>query len=105
MKSCEGLATDYQHAVINHAIEYVNGNIHTNGMENFWSLLKRWLRGTHLSIEPFHFFRYIDEQAFRYHYGKDMNDAGRFRFAVSQILGERLVYKSLTGKMGGDAVN
>jgi transposase-like protein len=63
LKSYDGLSADYQHAVINHAVEYVNDKIHTNGMENFWSLLKRGLHGTYVSVEPFHLFRYIDEQA------------------------------------------
>ena len=66
MKSYDGLEADYQHAVINHAVEYVNGNVHTNTMENFWSLLKRGLHGTYVSVEPFHLFRYLDEQVFRY---------------------------------------
>jgi len=66
LKSYEGLAFDCQHAVINHAIEYVKGTIHTNGMEKFWSLFKRGSRGTYVSIEPFHLFRYIDERTFRY---------------------------------------
>ena len=66
LKSYDGLNVDYDHAVINHAVEYVNGKVHTNGMENFWSLLKRSLHGTYVSVEPFHLFRYIDEQAFRY---------------------------------------
>src|SRR6266851_6886554 len=66
LPSYKGLSTEYDHAVIDNAVEYVNGNIHTNGMENFWSLLKRGLHGTYVSVEPFHLFRYIDEQAFRY---------------------------------------
>ncbi len=65
LKSYDGLESDFQHAVINHAIEYVNGNVHTNTMENFWSLLKRGLHGTYISVEPFHLFLYLDEQAFR----------------------------------------
>ncbi len=100
LKSYEGLNADYDHAVINHAVEYVNGNIHTNGMENFWSLLKRGLHGTYVSVEPFHLFRYIDEQAFRYNNRKDMNDADRFSLAVSQIVGKRLTYAEVTGKVG-----
>jgi transposase-like protein len=100
LKSYDGLSTDYQHAVINHAVEYVNGNVHTNTMENFWSLLKRGLHGTYISVEPFHLFRYIDEQAFRYNNRKDMDDAGRFGLAVSQITGKRLTYAELTGKAG-----
>jgi hypothetical protein len=69
----------------------------TNGCENFWSLLKRSIHGTYVSVEPFHLFRYVDEQAFRYNNRKDMNDADRFDLAVSQIVGKRLTYKELTG--------
>lgn len=105
LKSYDGLASDYQHAVINHAIEYVNGKIHSNGMENFWSLFKRGLRGTYVSVEPFHLFRYIDEQAFRYNYRKDMTDSDRFRLAVSHIVGKRLTYGELTGKVGETTLN
>src|ERR1035438_8772947 len=76
--SYDGLESDYQHSVINHVVEYVNGNVHTNGMENFWSLLKRGLHGTYISVEPFHLFRYVDEQAFRFHNRIDMNDSDRF---------------------------
>ncbi|HXH41502.1 MAG TPA: IS1595 family transposase [Thermoanaerobaculia bacterium] len=98
LKSYDGLDADYQHAVINHAVEYVNGNVHTNTMENFWSLLKRGLHGTYISVEPFHLFRYIDEQAFRYNNRKDMNDADRFTLALSQVAGKLLTYAGLTGK-------
>jgi len=105
LPSYKGLSTEYDHAVIDHAVEYVNGNIHTNGMENFWSLLKRGLHGTYVSVEPFHLFRYIDEQAFRYNNRKDadgnkLNDADRFSLAVSQIIGKRLTYAEVTGKVG-----
>jgi transposase-like protein len=100
LKSYDGLADDYEHAVINHAIEYVNGHVHTNTMENFWSLLKRGLHGTYISVEPFHLFRYIDEQVFRYNTRKGMNDRTRFALAVSQIVGKRLTYKALTGQEG-----
>jgi transposase-like protein len=103
LKSYDGLSVDYDHAVINHAVEYVNGNVHTNGMENFWSLLKRGLRGTYVSVEPFHLFRYIDEQAFRYNNRKNMSDADRFDLAVSQIVGKRLTYAEVTGKVGETA--
>ena len=95
--SYDGLDTDYRHAVINHAVEYVNGNVHTNTMENFWSLLKRGLHGTYISVEPFHLFRYIDEQAFRYN-NRKMTDAERFDIGVRQIMGKRLTYAELTGK-------
>src|ERR1700730_10774978 len=105
LPSYKGLNAEYDHAVIDHAVEYVNGNIHTNGMENFWSLLKRGLHGTYVSVEPFHLFRYIDEQAFRYNNRKDadgnkLNDADRFSLAVSQIIGKRLTYAEVTGKVG-----
>jgi len=98
LKSYDGLSETYQHAVIDHAVQYVDGNIHTNGMENFWSLLKRGLHGTYVSVEPFHLFRYIDEQACRYNHRK-MTDAERFTLAVRQIVGRRLTYKELTGKV------
>jgi transposase-like protein len=97
LKSYDGLESDYQHAVINHAVEYVNGNVHTNTMENFWSLLKRGLHGTYISVEPFHLFRYIDEQAFRYNNRHD-TDAERFASVTKQIVGRRIPYKELTGK-------
>jgi transposase-like protein len=93
-----GLDADYKHAVINHAVEYVRGNTHTNTIENFWSLFKRGLHGTYVSVEPFHLFRYIDEQAFRYNYRKNMHDGERFTTAMSMVTGKRLTYKELTGK-------
>jgi transposase-like protein len=96
--SYEGLATDYAHQVVDHAVQYVDGKVHTNGLENFWSLLKRGISGTYVSVEPFHLFRYLDEQTFRYNYRKDMNDYDRFRLALSQVTGKRLTYKHLTGK-------
>jgi transposase-like protein len=99
LKSYSGLESDYQHAVINHAVEYVNENVHTNGMENFWSLLKRGLHGTYVSVEPFHLFRYVDEQAFRFN-NRKMTDAERFDIVVRQICGKRLTYAGLTGKVG-----
>jgi hypothetical protein len=91
-----GLDSDYEHNVIDHAEKYVDGNIHTNGCENFWSLLKRAIKGTYVSVEPFHLFRYLDEQSFRFNNRKD-NDAGRFLFALFGILNKRLTYKALTG--------
>lgn len=96
--SYAGLEADFKHEVINHAVEYVNGNVHTNGIENFWSLLKRSLHGTYVSVEPFHLFRYLDEQAYRYNHRKNENDSDRFSRAVFQIKGKRLTYKELTGK-------
>jgi hypothetical protein len=73
-------------------VEYVNGNVHTNGLENFWSLLKRGINGTYVSVEPFHLFRYLDEQTFRFNNRKDMNDGERFDLAVRQIVGKRLTF-------------
>jgi len=90
---------EFEHKVIDHAVEYVNGRIHTNGMENFWSLLKRGLKGTYVSVEPFHLFRYLDEQSFRYNTRKDEDgDFGRFQTALSRIVGKRLTYDALIGK-------
>jgi transposase-like protein len=97
LKSYEGLS-EFEHGVIDHAVKYVDGKIHTNGLENFWSLLKRGLNGTYVSVEPFHLFRYLDEQAFRYNNRKDLNDYDRFEMALSQITGKRLTYQHLTGK-------
>jgi transposase-like protein len=104
LKSYEGLSDEYAHQVIDHAIEYVRENVHTNGLENFWSLLKRGLNGTYVSVEPFHLFRSVDEQAFRYNNrkhndGEVISDAERFSTAVSQIVGRRLTYAELTGKV------
>jgi ISXO2-like transposase domain len=99
LASYTGLDKDYVHEFVNHAEEYVRGNVHTNGIENFWSLLKRGLKGTYISVEPFHLFRYLDEQAFRYNERKD-NDGGRFMRVMSQVTGRRLTYKNLTGKTG-----
>jgi transposase-like protein len=98
LKSYEGLAGEYAHKVIDHAVAYVDGAVHTNGLENFWSLLKRGISGTYVSVEPFHLFRYLDEQTFRYNNRKDLDDAGRFSLAISQIVGKRLTYAEVTGK-------
>jgi len=92
-----GLESDYIHQVINHAEKYVDGQIHTNGIENFWSLLKRGLKGTYVSVEPFHLFRYLDEQTFRFNERKG-KDADRFVQTVKQITGKRLTFDELTGK-------
>jgi transposase-like protein len=90
----------YTHDVINHLEAYVDGNVHTNGMENFWSLLKRGINGTYVSVEPFHLFRYVDEQAFRFNNRLPMNDADRFSYLVRKVVGKRLTYAELTGKTG-----
>jgi transposase-like protein len=99
------LADQFAHDVVNHAQTYVEGQIHTNGIENFWSLLKRSLRGTYVAVEPFHLDRYVDEQVFRFNNRKDDNgnkldDAERFNIAMSQVVGKRLTLAELTGKTG-----
>lgn len=93
-RSYRGL-DEYIHGVIDHAEKYVDGQVHTNGCENFWSLLKRALRGTYVAVEPFHLFRYLDEQMFRFNNRKEMNDADRFSTVVSSVVGRRLTYKNL----------
>jgi hypothetical protein len=93
-----GLWQNYRHGIINHLEAYVQGEVHTNGLENFWSLLKRSLHGTYVSVEPFHLFRYVDEQAFRFNNRKPMDDGDRFRYAMRKIVGKRLTYAELTGK-------
>ncbi len=97
LASYNQLEQDYIHNVINHAEEYVRGNVHTNGIENFWSLLKRTLGGTYVSVEPFHLFRYLDEQSFRFN-GRKGTDAQRFAQVLKQVVGKRLQYKHLTGE-------
>lgn len=97
--------TDLAHEIINHAETYVRGIVHTNGIENFWALLKRGLGGTYICVEPFHLFRYIDEQAFRYEHratkDKPYTNADRFGIALTQIGGKRLTWNTLTGKEEG----
>jgi transposase-like protein len=103
----KGLETEYDHQVINHAVKYVDGRVHTNGLENFWALVKRGLHGTYIAVEPFHLFRYLDEQAFRYNNRptkeNPLNDADRFQLALSQIVGKRLTFAEVTGKVGETA--
>jgi transposase-like protein len=95
--SYDGLGSDYTHNVINHAEAYVDGQIHTNGCENFWSLLKRALKGTYVSVEPFHLFRYLDEQAYRFN-NRKLTDAARFLEAAASVFGKRLTFAVLTGQ-------
>jgi transposase-like protein len=96
--SYEGLEGRYAHKVVDHAVEYVNGVSHTNSLENYWALLKRTISGTYVSVEPFHLFRYLDEQAYRFNNREDMNDSDRFTLAMKQIVGKRLTWDALTGK-------
>lgn len=97
LDSYKGLDPEYVHNFVNHAETYVVGHVHTNGLENFWCLLKRTIGGTYTSCEPFHLFRYLDEQAFRFNYRKD-DDAGRFSTAARSVVGKRLTYKRLIGE-------
>jgi transposase-like protein len=96
-------AEEFIHSTVNHATEYVKGQVHTQGIENFWSLLKRGLAGTYVAVEPFHLDRYLDEQMFRFNNrgtrDNPLNDGDRFMLAVSQISGKRLTYAELTGKV------
>ncbi len=109
LPSYEGMESEYAHKVIDHAVAYVDGQIHTNGLENYWSLLKRGLKGTYVSVDTFHLFRYLDEQAFRFNNRatKDnpMKDGDRFDLALSQIAGKRLTFAEVTGKTGSPANN
>jgi len=97
------LQNNYVHEMVNHLEGYVRGRVHTNGMENFWSLLKRGLKGTYVAVEPFHLSRYVDEQVFRYNNRatKDnpLNDADRFHLAMTQIVGKRLTFAEVTGQV------
>jgi transposase-like protein len=99
-----GLHRDYIHQIVDHAETYVDGQVHTNGIENYWSLFKRGLKGTYVSVEPFHLFRYLDEQCFRFNNRKDasgekLTDAQRFQIVASQIVGKRLTFAEVTGKV------
>ena len=96
LMSYQGLDADYIHNVIDHAIMYADGAVHTNGLENFWSLLKRAIRGTYVNVEPFHLFRYLDEQSFRFNNRKG-TDAMRFALALKGVINKRLTYTALTG--------
>jgi hypothetical protein len=97
LPSYKRISDEYVHNVIDKAECYAKGRIHTNGLENFWSLLKRGIKGTYVSVEPFHLFRYLDEQAFRFNERKD-NDGGRFARVFATVANRRLTYKKLTGK-------
>lgn len=101
LSSYTGLSKSYIHNVINHAEAYVDGQVHTNGMENFWSLLKRALKGTYVSVEPFHLFRYLDEQCPRFNTRKQA-DGVRFSEMLSRVVGRRVTYAALTGVLEGE---
>jgi transposase-like protein len=91
------LREDFEHEVVNHAERYVDGRIHTNGLENFWALLKRGLHGTYVSVEASHLFRYLDERVFTYNL-RELSDLGRFSALLSDCAGRRLTWDKLTGK-------
>lgn len=97
LASYQGLEPDYMHEFVDHAETYVQGNVHTNGIENFWTLLKRSIKGTYVSVEPFYLFRYLDEQSFRFN-ERGLTDGERFTEITSSIADRRLTYKALTGK-------
>lgn len=103
LASYQRLNLYYEHKVIDHAEKYVDGQIHTNGLENYWSLLKRAIRGTYVSVEPFHLFRYLDEQAFRFN-ERTEKDGDRFRMTLQQVTGRRVTFDQLTGKTGENRV-
>lgn len=103
LPSYVGLAPDFVHEAVDHAKEYVLGSVHTNGLENYWSLLKRTIRGAYVAVEPFHLFRYLDEQSFRFNERKHLDgtvkkDGVRFLDVAGSIVGKRITYKKLTGK-------
>ena len=97
LSSYRKLDDAYTHGVIDHAEAYARGKVHTNGLENFWSLLKRCLKGTYVSVEPFHLFRYLDEEAFRFN-ARKVQDGDRFMEVLGRTPGRRVTYKQLTGK-------
>ena len=97
LPSYNGLDPEYKHQVIDHAIAYAIGQIHTNGIENYWSLLKRCLKGTYIHVDPDHLFRYLDEESFRFN-NRTTDDAARFLLAAASVVGLRLTYLGLTGR-------
>jgi len=97
LESYSGLSRDFQHETVDHAERYVDGQVHTNGIENFWSLLKRGLHGTYVSVEPFHLFRYLDERVLTYNL-RDLDDYGRFERVMGHVSGRRLTWAEVTGQ-------
>jgi transposase-like protein len=95
---------NFTHQTVNHMNQYVNGRVHTNGIENFWSLLKRSLTGTYVAVEPFHLDAYVDEKVFRFNNRQNKKDADRFSRVVTQVVGKRLTYAELTGKVNASQV-
>jgi|ERR1035441_6125745 transposase-like protein len=92
-----GLDANYSHETVDHVERYVDGRVHTNGIENFWSLLKRGLHGTYVSVEPFHLFRYLDERVFTFNL-RGLTDYGRFEAVLGATAGRRLTFAEVTGR-------
>lgn len=97
LRSYSGLDEDFAHSVVDHAERYVDGRVHVNGLESFWSLLKRGLLGTYVSVRPFHLFRYLDERMFTFNL-RDLTDLGRFAAVLARVAGRRVTFAELTGK-------
>ncbi len=96
-----GMTDKYIHQAVDHAVEYVRDHVHTNGLENFWALLRRALEGTYVAVEPFHLLSYLDEQTFRFN-NRKLTDSERMALAMAGIVGKRLTYGDLTGKIAGE---
>jgi hypothetical protein len=99
-KGYKGISEQFVHNTVSHINEYVRGEVHTNGIENFWSLLKRTLTGTYVAVEPYHLDRYVAEQVFRFNNRKNMNDQARFEKVMKNVSGHRLTYQELTTGTG-----
>ena len=97
LQSYNTLAEDYVHAAVDHAVRYVDGAVHTNGLENFWSLFKRCVHGTYVSVDAPHLDRYVDEEVFRFN-ERDLNDGQRFDTVLPGVVGKRLTYRTLIGQ-------
>ncbi len=94
-KGYRGLTPEYIYKFVDHVVNYAIGQVHTNGLENFWALLKRWLKGTYISVEPFHLFCYFDEEVFRFN-SRAYYNRGRFMMVLGSVGGKRLTYDTLT---------
>jgi transposase-like protein len=98
-RSYRQLSPDFAHQFVDHVEKYVEGAVHTNGLENFWCLFKRCIKGTHVSVDPVHLQAYVDSEAFRFN-NRKTNDGGRFTTALPGAVGRRLAYKALIGQDG-----
>ncbi len=100
--SYEGSESNYAHKVLDHAVTYVDGAVHTNTLENLWTLLKRGISGTYVSLEPSHLFRHLDEHPYRFK-NRKLTDAERFSAAVTGIVGKHVTFEELIGKISLEA--